>query len=98
MPNPQDTEATESFDLIYRGLEITTGGQRIHNYQQLLSNLNKFGISPNGVGQYLSAFKYGMPSHGGMGIGLERLTSKLLNLDSVKSASLFPRDIRRMEP
>ncbi|MBN1275305.1 aspartate--tRNA(Asn) ligase [Candidatus Woesearchaeota archaeon] len=98
MPTPGNPEITEGFDLIYRGLEITTGGQRIHDYEQLLSNLRIFGLTDKGLEKYLDAFKYGMPPHGGMGIGLERTTAKALGLDNIKYASLFPRDVKRLEP
>jgi len=84
--------------LIFNGLEITTGGQRIHDYDQLLTSMLNSGINPENCKGYLMAFKYGMPPHGGMAIGLERLTMKLLNLQNVREASLFPRDRTRYSP
>ena len=98
MPDEEYSGMTKSFDLIYKGLEITTGGQRIHDYEQLTSNIIKFGLSPEDFSFYLNSFKYGMPPHGGFAIGLERLTMKILNLENVREATLLPRDIKRLEP
>lgn len=89
---------TRSFDLLFRGLEITTGGQRIHRYDTLLETLPKFGLTEAGLGDYCTIFRHGCPPHGGFAIGLERLTQKILRLDSVKEASLFPRDRKRVRP
>jgi nondiscriminating aspartyl-tRNA synthetase len=98
MPHPEDPDLTESFDLIYKGLEITTGGQRIHDYEMLRRNIVKFGLEPDNFRFYLDSFKYGMPPHGGFAIGLERLTMKILDLANIREATLFPRDIKRLEP
>lgn len=89
---------TRSFDLLFRGLEITTGGQRIHDYQTLLETLPKFGLTEEGLGDYCKIFKYGCPPHGGFAIGLERITQQILGLHNVKEASLFPRDRKRVRP
>jgi nondiscriminating aspartyl-tRNA synthetase len=89
---------TRSFDLLFRGLEITTGGQRIHDYAMLLETLPKFGLTEEGLGDYCKIFKYGCPPHGGFAIGLERITQKILGLQNVKEASLFPRDRKRVRP
>ncbi len=89
---------TMSFDLIFRGLEITSGGQRIHDYAMLLENIVRFGLEPERMNDYLSVFKYGCPPHGGFAIGLERITQKILGLKNIKEASLFPRDRRRVSP
>lgn len=89
---------TDSFDFLMNGAEITTGGQRIHDYSILLDSMKDFGLNPEHYEDYLSAFKYGMPPHGGMGIGIERLTMKILNLDDIREASLFPRDKIRYKP
>ncbi|MCG8481294.1 MAG: aspartate--tRNA(Asn) ligase, partial [Spirochaetales bacterium] len=89
---------TRSFDLIFRGLEITTGGQRIHDYRMLTETLPKFGLTEEGLGDYCTIFKYGCPPHGGFAIGLERITQKILGLRNVKEASLFPRDRKRVRP
>lgn len=98
MDDPDDPTFTLSFDLLFRGMEITTGGQRIHDYHSLLGKMEKRGMTEEGMEQYLSAFKYGMPPHGGLGIGLERLTMKLTGEDNVREATLFPRDMSRLEP
>ena len=76
MDDPADSTYTLSFDLLFRGMEITTGGQRIHDYHELLAKMEKRGMTDEGMEQYLSAFKHGMPPHGGLGIGMERLTMK----------------------
>ncbi|SKC92176.1 aspartate--tRNA(Asn) ligase [Maledivibacter halophilus] len=98
MPDDENKGITRSFDLIYKGLEITTGGQRIHDYDMLKENMIKFGVKPNDFGFYLESFKYGMPPHGGFAIGLERLTMKLLDLENIREASLLPRDMSRIMP
>lgn len=98
MPDDQYEGATKSFDLIYKGLEITTGGQRIHDYEMLRDNMIKFGLNPEDFGFYLDSFKYGMPPHGGFAIGLERITMKLLGLDNIRESTLLPRDMNRITP
>ncbi len=98
MDDPEDITFTLSFDLLFRGLEITTGGQRIHDYQMLRDKIAARGMTEEGMEDYLSAFKYGMPPHGGLGIGLERLTMQLLGEDNVRETTLFPRDLSRLEP
>jgi nondiscriminating aspartyl-tRNA synthetase len=90
--------STMSFDALFRGLEITTGGRRQHDYAALLEALPKFGLKEADMASYLSVFKYGCPPHGGFAIGCERLTQKILGLANVKEASLFPRDRKRVEP
>ena len=90
MPSKEEG-CSETFELLYKGLEITTGGQRIHNYKMLLETMENKNMSPEKYESYLMAFKYGMPPHGGLGIGLERLIMQLLNLNSVEEASLIPR-------
>ena len=84
--------------LLLRSLEITTGGQRIHDYQKLKEKIAARGMTEEGMEDYLSAFKYGMPPHGGLGIGLERLTMQLIGEDNVRETTLFPRDLSRLEP
>ncbi len=98
MDDPADETYTLSFDLLFKGLEITTGGQRIHDYNMLLGKIEKRGMETEGMEHYLAAFKYGMPPHGGLGIGLERLTMQLIGEDNVREATLFPRDLGRLEP
>jgi len=98
MPDDQHEGMTKSFDLIFKGLEITTGGQRIHDYDQLVDNIIKFGGKPESFDFYLESFKYGMPPHGGLAIGLERITMMFLGLDNIRHATLLPRDINRVKP
>ena len=98
MDDPQDEKFTLSFDLLFRGLEITTGGQRIHDYDMLMEKLAKRGMTEEGLETYLDTFKHGMPPHGGLGIGMERLTMQLLGEDNVRETTLFPRDLSRLTP
>lgn len=98
MENPENREETLSFDLIFRGLEITTGGQRIHDYQMQTEKLRQRGMDVNDFESFLMMHKHGMPPHGGLGLGLERLTARLLGFDNIRRASLFPRDINRLTP
>ena len=98
MPDPEDPTLTRSFDLLWRGLEITTGGQRIHDYAMLRENMVRFGLDPEEFRAYLDSFKYGMPPHGGLAIGAERMTQKLLGLKNIREACFFPRDRTRVVP
>ena len=98
MDDPEDSRYTLSFDLLYHGLEITTGGQRIHDYRMLTEKIAARGMTEEGLEQYLDTFRYGMPPHGGLGIGLERLTMKLVGEDNVRETTLYPRDLSRLEP
>ena len=98
MDDPNDEKFTLSFDLLFHGLEVTTGGQRIHDYVQLKAKIAARGMEEEGMEQYLDTFKHGMPPHGGLGIGLERLTMQLLGEENVREACLFPRDLNRLEP
>lgn len=93
----KDPGYAKGFDLLFRGVEITTGAQRIHDYDTLVNSLKNKGLNPELFHYYLQAFKYGMPPHGGFGMGLERLTAKFLGIDNVKEATLFPRDINRID-
>ncbi len=95
--DPDDLGYTRSFDLLFRGVEITTGGQRRHDFDNLCAGIKMKGLDPEKFSYYLQAFKYGMPPHGGWGMGLERLTQKMLGLANVKEAALFPRDINRID-
>jgi len=95
---PEEDGTTRSFDLLFRGLEITSGGQRIHRYEELLESLKAKGMDPEAFQGYLEVFKYGMPPHGGFAIGAERLTQKLLGLPNVRYARAFPRDRHRLTP
>lgn len=98
MDDPEDSRYTLSFDLLHHGLEITTGGQRIHDYRMLTEKIAARGMTEEGLEQYLDTFRYGMPPHGGLGIGLERLTMKLAGEDNVRETTLYPRDLSRLEP
>ena len=98
MDDPEDPKYTLSFDLLFRGMEVTTGGQRIHGYHEQVAKMEERGMDPADFESYLMIHKCGMPPHGGLGIGLERLTMKLCGLDNVRYASLFPRDRSRLEP
>jgi nondiscriminating aspartyl-tRNA synthetase len=98
LANGKSMKLSRSFDLLYRGLEITTGGQRIHNPSDLKASMAERGLDPDQFADYLQCFRYGMPPHGGLAIGLERLAKQLLQLPTVKLAALFPRDINRLRP
>ena len=98
MDDPDNPAETLSFDLLFRGLEITTGGQRIHDYNQQLDKMKGRNMNPELFESYLMLHKYGIPPHGVLGLGLERFTSRLLNQDNVRLATLFPRDINRVTP
>ncbi len=93
----KDPGYTKSFDLLFRGVEITTGSQRRHEYDNLIEGIKMKGLDPEKFSYYLQTFKFGMPPHGGWGMGLERLTQKMLGLANVKEATLFPRDINRID-
>ncbi|WP_251860016.1 aspartate--tRNA(Asn) ligase [Clostridium sp. Marseille-Q2269] len=95
---PLGENYTHSFDLLFRGIEITTGGQRIHDYNMLINNIKLKGFNPKDYESYISVFKYGMPKHGGLAIGLERITSRLLGLENVREATLITRDRTRLLP
>lgn len=98
MEAPDHPELTLSFDLLFRGLEITTGGQRIHQYEMQIEKMLSRGMHPEEFESYLMIHKYGMPPHGGLGLGLERFTSRLLEQNNVRCSCLFPRDINRLIP
>ena len=98
MDDPADPRFTLSFDLLFRGMEITTGGQRIHDYQAQVDKMLARGMHPEEFQSYLMIHKHGMPPHGGLGIGLERLTARLCGLENVRHACLFPRDLSRLDP
>ncbi|MBO5228762.1 MAG: aspartate--tRNA(Asn) ligase [Lachnospiraceae bacterium] len=98
MESRENSEVTESFDLFFRGLEVTTGGQRIHGYSEQVAKMERRGMNTELFESYLMMHKYGTPPHGGLGLGLERFVSRLLELENVRYASLFPRDINRLFP
>lgn len=97
MPS-KDPKLTETFDLLFRGIEIASGGQRIHNYNQLVESIKNRKLNPEQFKDYLEIFKFGMPPHGGWGLGSERIVQKMLGLKSIKEAILFPRDVKRLSP
>lgn len=98
MDDKENPQLALSFDLLFRGLEITTGGQRIHDYHEQLQKLRDRGMDESQFESFTMLHKYGMPPHGGLGIGLERLTMQLLSLQNVRDASMFPRDMTRLVP
>jgi nondiscriminating aspartyl-tRNA synthetase len=97
-PDPSRPGYTNGFDLLFRGLELVTGGQRLHRYEEYLAALDNLGLAPEPLGWYLEAFKHGMPPHGGFAIGLERFVARIAAFDNVRQATLFPRDLNRLAP
>ena len=97
-PDPARPGFSNSFDLIFRGLELITGGQRLHRYEDYLAALAARGESPEAYEGYLQAFRYGMPPHGGFAIGLERWTARLVGAKNIREVTLFPRDRDRLSP
>jgi nondiscriminating aspartyl-tRNA synthetase len=93
----EDPGFTKSFDLLFRGVEITTGGQRVHDAKNLMERMKMKGLNPDNFSYYLQIFRMGIPPHGGWGMGLERLTAKFTGVKNVKEATLFPRDINRID-
>ncbi len=97
MDDPNLEGRTKCYDLLFRGLELISGNQREHRYDILVEKMKWKGLDPDKFSFYLQAFKYGLPPHGGLGMGLERLTARFLNLPNIKEATLFPRDINRID-
>jgi len=97
-PDPERPEYSNSFDLLFRGTELVTGGQRLHRYDDYLAALEKANLPLEPFESYLEAFKYGMPPHGGFAIGLERLLMQLTGITNIKLATTFPRDLTRLTP
>lgn len=95
-PSDEDPTVTNYFDLLCREVEIVSGGQRINDHDELVESLKLKGLNPDNFRDYLSIFKYGMPKHGGFGMGMERLTMMMLNLENIREATLFPSDPRRI--
>ncbi len=98
MDDPDRPGTTLSFDLLLRGLEVTTGGQRIHDYGMQVEKMKAFGLEPRSFEGYLQAHKYGLPPHGGLAIGLERLTARILDVENIRLTTMFPRDVKRLTP
>ncbi|OGE29358.1 aspartate--tRNA(Asn) ligase [Candidatus Daviesbacteria bacterium RIFCSPHIGHO2_01_FULL_40_11] len=97
MPDPKDPEYSLSYDLLFRGVEVMSGSQRINDYEQLVESIKSRGMKPDSFQMYLQAFKFGMPPEGGFSFGLERITMHVLNLANIREASLFPRDMERVD-
>ncbi len=97
-PDPADPRYSNGFDLLFRGLELVTGGQRLHRHADYLAALESRGMSPEPFADYLKVFRYGMPKHGGFAIGIERFLMQLLGLPNVRLAAIFPRDLNRLAP
>lgn len=97
-PQPDDPRWSNSFDLLFRGLELTTGGQRLHRYSDYRAALESSGQSEEAYAGYLQAFRHGMPPHGGFAIGLERWVARLTGAENIREARLFPRDLHRLAP
>ncbi len=97
-PDPERPEYSNSFDLLFRGTELVTGGQRLHHYEDYIASLERAKLPLEPFESYLEAFKYGMPPHGGFAIGLERLLMQVTGVPNIKLATTFPRDINRLEP
>ena len=98
MDDPEDNKYTLSFDLLFRGMEVTTGGQRIHDYEEQVDKMVRKNLNPEDFESYLMIHKHGMPPHGGLGIGLERLCMKLFDDSNIRLSSMFPRDMNRLIP
>jgi nondiscriminating aspartyl-tRNA synthetase len=97
LPDPKNPEYSLSFDLLFDGLEIVSGSLRIHKFEDLLDSLKKRNLDPKNFQYYLLAFEYGMPPHGGFGLGLERITKQMLKLKNIREATLFVRDLKRVD-
>ncbi len=97
-PDPGNPELSNSFDLLFRGVELVTGGQRLHRYADYLAALERGGYALEPFESYLEAFRYGMPPHGGFAIGLERFLMQLLDAKNLRLTTLFPRDMGRLTP
>lgn len=98
MDDPENKDVTLSFDLLLNGMEITTGGQRINDYDMQVEKMNKLDMDIEEFESYLMTHKYGTPPHGGLGLGLERLTMQLVGVDNIRFSTLFPRDINHLMP
>lgn len=97
-PEPSEPYYSRGFDLLFRGLELVSGAQRLHRYEDYVAVLQERGMALESFAGYLEAFRHGMPPHGGFAIGLERLISRIANLPNIREATLFPRDLQRLKP
>ncbi len=100
MRNPDDPKTVMWADLLFKGLELATAPQREHHYDKMIEQLKTAGLDPEhpGFKYYMQGFKYGLPPHGGFGFGVDRFVQKIVGLDNVKEAQLFPRDLNRLAP
>ncbi|OGI22507.1 MAG: aspartate--tRNA(Asn) ligase [Candidatus Moranbacteria bacterium RIFCSPHIGHO2_01_FULL_55_24] len=98
MPSPEDPAYTETYDLLFRGVEIASGGQRIHDPKMLEEQIRNKGLNPDDFKDYVDIFRFGTPPHGGWGLGSERIIQRILDLGSIKEAVLYPRDVKRLAP
>ena len=96
-PNPEEPEYNEGMDLLCRGIEWLSGGRRVNDYKQLMKHVKIWKMDPNKVKMFLEAFKYGAPPEGGFALGAERITMQILELKNVREASMFPRDMNRID-
>jgi aspartyl-tRNA synthetase len=87
-----------SVDLVYKGLELSSGGQREHRHERVVQQVREKGMDEEGLKWFTEPFRYGVPPHGGFSLGIERFAAALLNLPSIKEAALFPRDPERLQP
>jgi nondiscriminating aspartyl-tRNA synthetase len=97
-PQPGDERWSNSFDLLFRGVELVTGGQRLHRHADYVAAIRARGEDPSAYSDYLEAFAHGMPPHGGFAIGLERWTARLAQAENIREVTLFPRDLHRLTP
>lgn len=96
-PNPENPEFNEGMDLLCRGVEWLSGGRRINTYAQLMTHVKEWGMDPDKIEMFLEAFRYGVPPEGGFAFGAERMTMQILGLTNVREASMFPRDMNRID-
>jgi nondiscriminating aspartyl-tRNA synthetase len=96
--DPERPDFAAGFDLLFRGMELVTGGQRLHRYQDYVDEITRRGDDPANYADYLMAFRHGMPPHGGFAIGLERWIGQLVDAANIRETTLFPRDINRLSP
>jgi nondiscriminating aspartyl-tRNA synthetase len=97
-PDPARPAYSNGFDLLFRGIELVTGSQRLHRYDDYVAALQARGLDPAAFDAYLEAFRHGMPPHGGFAIGLERFLMRLTGAANVREVTLFPRDLNRLTP
>ena len=97
-PQPDDPRWSNSFDLLFRGVELVTGGQRLHRYADYVAALERSGQPVEAFASYVDTFRYGMPPHGGFAFGLERFVARLVGAENIRQVTLFPRDLHRLTP